>query len=391
MIPEIERQAALALRPYFSSKPIVFDVGSNKGFWADVVIDNVAEIHLFEPNEMLLTYTKVKYDARKNVTYNPVAVFSEEKELNFYFFTDDHNGLSSVFNIPEWDSLGKQRGKVRAITLDKYCQDKNIQSIDFLKVDVEGADIDVMLGAAGLLKDKRIRFIQIENSSHYHHSGRTFQEAVDLVRPCGYDIFRFDGERFIKWNGEHDENLYIMFEHFTQNWNSEFIKNTRGIKVETALEIGCFEGLTTNYICNNILNPGGRIICIDPLTDEYLPGHKDNEMFVGQYDRFIRNTTGKPVELIRKKSKDAFAQLKDLRFGLIYIDGDHTEEGVFNDGVMYWNLLLDSPKGEGGYMLFDDYGQSKETQRGIDRFLETQKGNFDFIVKEYQVLIRRLW
>jgi hypothetical protein len=95
--------------------------------------------------------------------------------------------------------------------------------------------------------------------------------------------------------------------------------------------------------------------------------------------------------LIRKKSVDAHKELKDLRFGLIYIDGDHTEDGVYNDAVQYWNLLLDSPRNAGGYMLFDDYGQSEETARGIDRFLETQKGNFDLLVKDYQVLIRRKW
>ena len=105
----------------------------------------------------------------------------------------------------------------------------------------------------------------------------------------------------------------------------------------------------------------------------------------------MRNTHGKPVELVRKKSKDAFDELKDLRFGLIYIDGDHTEEGVFQDSVMYWNLLLDSPRNGGGYMLFDDYGQSPETARGINRFLETQKGNYKLLVKDYQVLIQRLW
>ena len=88
---------------------------------------------------------------------------------------------------------------------------------------------------------------------------------------------------------------------------------------------------------------------------------------------------------------NAFKELRDLRFGLIYVDGDHTEGGVFNDAVMYWNLLLDSPKGDGGYMLFDDYGQSEETKRGIDRFLETQEGNFRTVVMDYQVLIQRLW
>jgi hypothetical protein len=88
------------------------------------------------------------------------------------------------------------------------------------------------------------------------------------------------------------------------------------------------------------------------------------------------------------KSREAHAKLKHYRFGLIYIDGDHTEDGVFTDAVLYWNQLREDGT---GYMLFDDYGQAEETRRGIDRFLETQKGNFELLVKDYQVLIRRLW
>ena len=121
---------------------------------------------------------------------------------------------------------------------------------------------------------------------------------------------------------------------FTQDWNREFKENTKGIKVDFALEIGCFEGLTTNYICDNLLSKEGRIICIDPLPDDHntLPFGEDNKIFEGQYDRFVRNTRGRPVELIRKKSDEAFDRnFRDYRFGLIYIDGDHREDAAARD------------------------------------------------------------
>jgi FkbM family methyltransferase len=388
-ISTTEVKAVQALRDRCGSDPIVFDIGSNKGDWARTLIANVKEMHLFEPNVLLLHYTMVRYDTLSNVKYNHVAIFSEAKEADFYYFTNNNNGLSSLYYNDFWvkEGLPMQKGKTKTITLDSYWQSD--KKIDIVKIDVEGADMDVMLGAKELLSRKQIRFIQIENSTHYNLAGYTFNNVVEFVRSYGYEVYHFDGEDFVLWNEEiKAENFYIMAE-YTQDWNSEFKKNTKGIKVETALEIGCFEGLTTNYICDNLLIEGGRIVCVDPLTDEYLPGHKDNEMFKGQYERFIRNTAGRPVELIRKKSIDAYEQLKDLRFGFIYVDGDHTEEGVFNDAVKYWNLLLDGFNNAGGYMLFDDYGQAEETRRGIDRFLQTQHGNYDLLVKDYQVLIHR--
>jgi hypothetical protein len=324
------------------------------------------------------------------VIYNNVAVFKESAEHDFFYFTNNNNGLSSLYYNKFWDDEGlpMKKGKAKTIRLDDYY---GPDYIDILKIDVEGADYDVLFGARKLLESKFIRFIQIEYSTHYELAGRTFQDVIDLIHKYGYEIYHFDGNDFIPYSEETKaENFYIMAE-YTQDWNSEFKKNTKGIKVETVLEIGCFEGLTTNYICDNLLTETGRVVCIDPLTDEYLPGHKDNAMFVGQYERFMRNTKGRPVELIRGRSQEVHHLVKNLRFGLIYIDGDHTENGVFMDAVMYWNQLLDRPSGEGGYMLFDDYGQSEETKRGIDRFLETQKGNFDLLVMDYQVLIRRKW
>lgn len=385
---DIEKKAALALRPYFGPDPIVFDVGSNKGDWADILIRGVKEMHLFEPNEILLHYTMVRFDTLANVLYNALGICDKNVETDFYYFTNNNNGLSSIYYNPYWEELGlpMKKGKIRVTTLDNYYRASGV--IDFIKIDVEGADYDVLVGAMGLLENNKIRFIQIEYSTHYALAGRSFEDVVPFVRQFGYDLFHFNGETFELRTDQKAENFYIMDKNFTQDWNSEFIKNTKGLpKFKFALEIGAFEGLTSNYICDNMLTPEGRMICVDPLTDEYLPGHKDNEMFKGQFERFTRNTLGKPIELIRKKSREAFEQLKDYRFDFIYIDGDHTENEVFNDAMNAWRILQEKE----GYILFDDYKWDDGTRRGIDRFLSTQAGNYELLIMDYQVLIKRLW
>ena len=61
--------------------------------------------------------------------------------------------------------------------------------------------------------------------------------------------------------------------NYTQDWTYNFIENTKlhNIKnLDMCLEIGVFEGLTSNYICDNILSQKGKLICIDPLLDQYL-------------------------------------------------------------------------------------------------------------------------
>lgn len=373
-----ERKAVLNLFPYFNQKhSVVFDVGSNKGDWADILIDHISEMHLFEPNEIFLTYSNVRFIGRgETIVFHRKAIYKIiEANRNFWFFTNVNNGLSSLYDNPKWSQLPRQLMVIDTDTIDNVCEKRNIKNIDFLKIDIEGADFDAIMGSRRMLTEKRIKFIQVEDAGHIHLSGYTFENVIDYLKSFGY----------IPMQTEDTENVIFMQEGFTQDWNGEFKKNTQGMKFDFALEIGAFEGLTSRYICDNLLNPGGRMICIDPLTDEYLPGHKDNEMFVGQYDRFTRNTRGYPIELIRKQSIDAFAQLQDYRFDFIYIDGDHREESVYIDAVNAFNILK-----VGGHILFDDYEWREETKRGIDRFLNSVPMNkMTVVLKGYQVMIQK--
>jgi predicted O-methyltransferase YrrM len=190
--------------------------------------------------------------------------------------------------------------------------------------------------------------------------------------------------------------------NYTQNWNQEFIKNTSSLnKMELCLEVGAFEGLTSNYIVENLLIEKGKLICIDPLTDVYLNDKlssldkkkniEDFSYFKDQYSRFINNTkeyldNGK-IELIREFSSQAFPKLiekSNNKFDFIYIDGDHRPESVYQDAINSFELCK-----KNGYILFDDYKWC-DTHIGIDKFLEEFQERLIIVFKNYQVLIQKL-
>jgi predicted O-methyltransferase YrrM len=191
--------------------------------------------------------------------------------------------------------------------------------------------------------------------------------------------------------------------NFTQNWNQEFIKNTDQFlnkKFDFCLEIGSFEGLTSNYIVENLLSKEGKLICIDPLTDVYLNENltehdiernfKDFGYFKDQYSRFFNNVKehldSNKIKLIRNLSVDVFPDLIDEyenSFDFIYIDGDHRPEGVYIDAINSYKLCKID-----GYMLFDDY-RWENTGIGIDKFLNEYSGKYDLLISDYQVLIKK--
>lgn len=192
--------------------------------------------------------------------------------------------------------------------------------------------------------------------------------------------------------------------NYTQDWNHEFIKNTNQFinkKFDLCLEIGSFEGLTSNYIVDSLLSGNGKLFCIDPLTDVYLNDNLsqidiernsfDFSYFKDQYSRFQNNVkehliTGK-INLIRNLSVDVFPILIETyenKFDFIYIDGDHRPEGVYIDAINSFKLCKN-----GGYILFDDYLWGN-TAEGIDKFLNEYYGKYNLLIKEYQILIQKI-
>ena len=178
--------------------------------------------------------------------------------------------------------------------------------------------------------------------------------------------------------------------NYTQNWNSQFVKNVSFLprhSLDKVLECGVFEGLTSNYIVDNLLAPEGCLLCIDPLSNEYSLDD-DNSLFRGQFERFIENTEhnrGK-IDLCRDQSYLVFPVLPSNSFDFIYIDGHHTEAAVYQDGIDAMRVCK-----VGGYILFDDYlwGNDYSMKKGIDRFLSEYK-NHRLLLKYNQVLIQKL-
>lgn len=394
MIAEKEIKLVTGLMPFWSDNPTVLDAGSNKGGWCDVILDRFKEncdIHLFEPNLMLLNYTKIKFDYKKNISYNHVAAFSKDNLVKpFYYFENFNNGLSSLYKQDWWEKeLPMQVMDINTIQLDTYCQKLGIKEIDCIKIDCEGGDVDVLHGCETLLAQGAVKFLIIEYGSHYRFADKLFKDVINWVNNFGYTVYSFNGSNYIQVNSKdfiedyHAEDYIITkkkISNVSEVWNKEFVKNTSHLgKLNMVLEIGAFEGFTSKYICENLVEEGGRFLVVDPLLDVYYEGDSEHdEMFEGQYGRFLRNTYNLPLELIRDKSQNVLPLLHELRFDLIYIDGDHRR--IFEDAELCMKILK-----VGGLLIIDDYLWRDYTIEDTNRFLEAYNGNINILFKGYQV------
>jgi hypothetical protein len=111
--------------------------------------------------------------------------------MTFFDYEDMCNSLAlrkeRLEQIPE-------TYEVEAITLDDFCADRGITRVNFLKIDAEGYDLNVMEGARNLLLDQGIDIIMFEFASGWAATKRYLWEADELFQSVPYRMFHlFDG------------------------------------------------------------------------------------------------------------------------------------------------------------------------------------------------------
>ena len=148
--------------------PTIFDVGAHRGESLEYfkAIYPEAKIFSFEPNP-------TEFEALSEVAegYEDVQVFDfaiGEKVGVAKFFRQDDSHLGSLLrvNVDSADSLGYAKTAsnepfdVRVETIDSFCQQFGLDEIGFLKIDVQGAEVQVLKGAKRMLR--RTQAVSVE-------------------------------------------------------------------------------------------------------------------------------------------------------------------------------------------------------------------------------------
>lgn len=141
---------------------------------------------------------------------------------------------------------------------------------------------------------------------------------------------------------------------------NESLTKHLGAKELIVIEIGSRGGESLEFLMDNFSIK--KIISIDPFElyhefDDYVgPMHnKDtDELFNNLKNKF----KDKPVEFFRKKSDEVHAEIENLSVDLVFVDGNHTYEFVYNDIKNYLPKIK-----QGGIMCGDDYFMKKATSK----------------------------
>jgi predicted O-methyltransferase YrrM len=191
---------------------------------------------------------------------------------------------------------------------------------------------------------------------------------------------------------------------FTQDWFSHNIPVWEQLvkslpERKSFLEIGSFEGRSTVWIVENMMEDGGHIDCVDTWEgseehdgidmSEVIRNFRHNAKLLGK--KYPERTVCEHWESSQWALSQFNASMEgDTVYDFIYIDGSHVAKDVLTDACMAWPLLK-----QGGLLVFDDYlwGESRDILHrprfAVDVFTNIFAESLDIVHIGHQFVVRK--
>lgn len=175
---------------------VVVDLGGNMGIfnrWA--YTQGASKVISFEPDRRYFKLLSLNADPRSILFQGAVA--HEIGELTLY--QTDHFGGSNIFGYGDKDGYS-----VRSYTLDYLFETGLVSKIDFLKIDIEGAEHAAFAGISddNLLK---VRNVAMEyHHGHFDHDVELRESLIQRMRRLGFSTY-------ILYMGENDKLQMLYF------------------------------------------------------------------------------------------------------------------------------------------------------------------------------------
>ena len=169
---------------------IVIDVGAAIGSTVRLFSKKAKRVYAFEPQKTNFRHlnTVINLERLKNAI--PINSAVSDKCGTATFYNRESHGVHSLGKHNKGSVV--YRSEVKTTTLDEF-HDSTLKSeeIGLLKIDVEGFEYEVLLGAQGLLQNKKIKAIILTKTC-----GKQENDIFKLLESNDYIIYNYLGKKF---------------------------------------------------------------------------------------------------------------------------------------------------------------------------------------------------
>jgi FkbM family methyltransferase len=178
--------------------PVIFDVGANVGDYSLCILSNLpaAKIYAFEPSApTFASLAKVAAGSNNRIEAVNQGFSDRQKIATLYSYTFNGEQASVLTSLElrlatqEGEILTDSTESIELTTIDDFCEQNKLDTVHFLKIDVEGHELAVLNGAQRMSKAGRIPLIQFEFGPANIYSRTFFYDFWSLLSE-GYRIYR---------------------------------------------------------------------------------------------------------------------------------------------------------------------------------------------------------
>lgn len=186
-----EQEAFAILNDYLKLDDVVFDIGANLGYFSLYFSKKSinGNIYSFEPipESKKLLDTHLKINKVSNVYTFQLGISDSVTEIEF---TNSKNLAANTYKkeSPIFEKTSKVL--VKTTTIDEFVKTNKINRLDFVKIDVEGAELDVLRGAEKTLQTLKPKLLL---ATHDCHIEGIKQQCLNFLTQLGYS-FQSSGE-----------------------------------------------------------------------------------------------------------------------------------------------------------------------------------------------------
>jgi len=199
---------------FSEANAVIFDIGAHHGLFVESLRQlfpktNITA-YLFEANPNSAIALQNKFRQQEQIKILPFAVHSENgiTDLHIPNKTPDHG---SIFWREHFTKPNTSTVSIQTIALSSFLQSQNISQVDYLKIDTEGNENNVLRGLGNYLKDGTLKYIQFEYGGTFLDANETLKSTFELLSK--YEIYRIlpNSLKKVKFKNAHEDFKYANF------------------------------------------------------------------------------------------------------------------------------------------------------------------------------------
>jgi len=205
----------------------IVEVGSRYGDEAILLSQRfpMATVWAFEPNPLTVDVCRKTLNGLLNIKFFDHALGAQEANMPFYSYTEGNDGASSLLKRTDFHQTQRESGIIKIRKLENIMKEACITHIDYLCMDVQGFELEVLKGLGDDIKNK-VTYIMLEcpaldppkgflpQGRHSKYDGApSYLEIEDFMRKAGFIKIHEQPENYIESN-----QLWVNIDHAGSSW-----------------------------------------------------------------------------------------------------------------------------------------------------------------------------